>query len=178
MIHHDNKKSCRILMSSTMTRLLLDRSIQFQSIMETFPPPAHDEAFIPQDSNIGFYDVAKHIRAAYFRLENNPSFAGTIRLMSSHGQDPNGNLCYWLPWSENNIFRIELRPYGLDRNPLFFFTAALSGCSVFFEGNRDFPIVCHANAFNAPNAIKKKTQNRKRRNSQILASTCTHGRPA
>ena len=59
---------------------------------------------------------------------------------------------YWLPWQQNEIIRTTLRPSkkaegaleGVEPN--FFFTAPLTGCSVFVEGPRDQPTVYHANA--------------------------------
>ena len=58
---------------------------------------------------------------------------------------------YYLPWGADSIYKITL----IDKRnvkpdtPLAFFTAALTGCSVFVEGTRKVPTIYHANAIGA-----------------------------
>lgn len=64
---------------------------------------------------------------------------------------------FWLPWLADNAVRItlktskhETRTQGIffksAVEPRIFVTAALSGCSIFVEGDRDQPTVYHLNA--------------------------------
>lgn len=55
---------------------------------------------------------------------------------------------FYLPWSSGKLMelRIPKLPTGMDSDdyPKLFFTAALSGCSVFVDGASDHPRVVHA----------------------------------
>lgn len=84
-------------------------------------------------------DVVKHDRTM-----------AEVRLQANY--DEALPAAYWLPWEEDQIIRTALRPSkkatgsleGVD--PDYFFTAPLTGCTVFVEGPRDQPTVYHANA--------------------------------
>ena len=59
-----------------------------------------------------------------------------------------GEPCYWLPWQGDRIFKTKLADGGMGQ-PRFFFTAGLSGCSVFIETHNGRTHVYHANAGSA-----------------------------
>jgi hypothetical protein len=51
---------------------------------------------------------------------------------------------YFLPWERNGaVVRITLPPAAAG-DPNIFFTAAITGCSIFFQGDDQHPIVYHA----------------------------------
>lgn len=56
-----------------------------------------------------------------------------------------GETCFWLPWDSDHVYRTKL-PDGGGGQPRFFFTAHLTGCSVFIETNNGKTHVYHANA--------------------------------
>lgn len=98
------------------------------------------------------YQVAGSERIYWFdigRMKGEPSMT-EVQLQSA--ADEQLEPAYWLPWAEDQIIRTALRPSrkatgsleGID--PDYFFTAPLTGCSVFIEGPRDQPTVYHANA--------------------------------
>lgn len=60
---------------------------------------------------------------------------------------------YWLPWTNNQVYRITLKPSSKDDRgvkPNIFFTAALSGCLVHVDGDPWAPTVYHVNAVTTP----------------------------
>ena len=97
------------------------------------------------------YQITGDSRILWFRLESAQSKlqAGSSALTLAEGPDEGFVPTYWLPWSENQIYRMTLRPSskvndGVD--PDYFFTAPVSGCSIFVEGPPEQPTVYHANA--------------------------------
>jgi hypothetical protein len=61
--------------------------------------------------------------------------------------------CWWLPWQSRHIVKLQIDALGgalqdsagqAFANPGLFFTAAVSGCSVFARGNVQHPSVYHA----------------------------------
>jgi len=58
---------------------------------------------------------------------------------------------YWLPWYTSETYRITLRPSKKNLlNADFFFTAALTGCTVHVDGDPWEPTVYHSNAASLP----------------------------
>jgi hypothetical protein len=68
---------------------------------------------------------------------------------------------YWLPWYTSQTYRITLRPSKKNLlNADFFFTAALTGCTVHVDGDPWEPTVYHSNAASLPiNVPLSKQQN-------------------
>jgi hypothetical protein len=73
------------------------------------------------------------------------TFSGTKTADAALGRVP----VHFLPWSSLKIVSLHLpefktRDTDTDRNPSIFFTAAISGCSVFVQGDPAAPQVFHA----------------------------------
>lgn len=60
--------------------------------------------------------------------------------------------CWWLPWESRHMTKLKIEPLGPQltdsngqniHNPSLFFTAALSGCSVFVRGHIQEPRIYH-----------------------------------
>lgn len=67
---------------------------------------------------------------------------------ATYTRDDSKAAAYWLPWtSAGGIIQLAIPPQGSpgqDPDPDLFFTAAINGCSVFFEGPASNPTVFHA----------------------------------
>ena len=88
---------------------------------------------------------------AFVKFSDNPIFRGCLdvkpRLYSYPGEG--GLPAYFLPWDQRGgTVRMTIPNKNTKltekRHPKLFFTAALSGCSVFFNGNVDNPTIYHA----------------------------------
>ncbi len=73
-----------------------------------------------------------------FHLEKAPDNSVNL-LRDTTGEDATG--AYYLPWKSRKVTSMVI-PADSDAN--FFFTASLSGCSVFVRGNATNPTVYHA----------------------------------
>ncbi len=111
-----------------------------------------EKSFLHDEEQVTGYQVAGAERIYWFdvgRMKGEPSMT-EVQLQS--GVDEELEPAYWLPWAEDQIIRTVLRPSGKATgslegvDPDYFFTAPLTGCSVFVEGPPDQPIVYHANA--------------------------------
>lgn len=110
-----------------------------------------EKAFKVNEETENGYQIRGANRILWFRMERARSNeqAGASELMLAEEQTKDFAPTYWLPWAENQIYRITLRPSGKskkDIDPDYFFTAPVNGCSVFVEGPPEQPTVYHANA--------------------------------
>jgi len=64
------------------------------------------------------------------------------------------NLCYYLPWNIDHLYRITLKPSGKD-DPDLFVTSGLNGCEVIVDGDPKEPTVYHCNAKNIGGSFTK-----------------------
>ena len=71
---------------------------------------------------------------------------GVMRLNASYDDTTGGTPIYFLPWDTTGaVIRLVIPRRGVnDPDPDIFFTAAINGCSVFFQGTPDHPTVYHA----------------------------------
>lgn len=108
----------------------------------------------------------------HYSLAGVPLLAATGGIPNREG-DPQKAICYaannaggtripvfWLPYSQNSVYRMTLAPGAaplapgmigpapLAPQPDFFLTDAVDGCSVYVEGTRTKPTVHHVNAAN------------------------------
>jgi len=77
------------------------------------------------------------------QLEGGKTLYGEARYVASPDKIP----VYWLPWDTAGAIislHIPAAPQPNVPDPDRFFTAAINGCSVFFQGNQQSPIVFHA----------------------------------
>ncbi len=78
--------------------------------------------------------------------ETNTEGKGVIRFKVSYNAVNGWAPVYWLPWySYGGIVRLVIPPKGRNNpDPDVFFTAAINGCSVFFQGTAQNPTIYHA----------------------------------
>ncbi|HEX7153192.1 MAG TPA: BLF1 family deaminating toxin [Thermoanaerobaculia bacterium] len=123
----------------------------------TMPGPGRniefkEKQFRNGEDDVTGYQVAGSDRIFWFDIDRVRGDQTLVEIQLQSAEDRELETAYWLPWAENQIIRTALRPSqkasgalrGVD--PDYFFTAPLTGCSVFVEGTRDQPTVYHANA--------------------------------
>ncbi|MFY1824517.1 hypothetical protein ACN47A_01260 [Myxococcus fulvus] len=92
---------------------------------------------VRSDSRVAYWDISWDDDAQVF----------AVTLSSDPGEATLPG--YWLPWTLNRTNKITLhdkRPTAIDGPPRAFFTASLTGCSLFIQGNPYTPTVYHTNA--------------------------------
>ncbi len=94
--------------------------------------------------------LPKGMKIARVTMKKNPLWGDAVelspRLITS--RSTTGLPVYFLPWDQRGAV-VEITIPNLDpdlpiqEHPNFFFTAALSGCSIFFKGPRENPTIYH-----------------------------------
>src|SRR5215212_1005845 len=108
--------------------------------------------FQHDNANVTGLQVAGAERVYWFDVGRVRGDRTLAEVQLQPGYEEGLEAAYWLPWEEDQIVRTALRPSLKASGPLegvdpdYFFTAPLTGCSVFVEGPRDQPTVYHANA--------------------------------
>ena len=71
---------------------------------------------------------------------------GVMRFDAGYDSTTGGTPIYFLPWDTSGaIIRLVIPRKGVNTpDPDIFFTAAINGCSVFFQGTPDHPTIYHA----------------------------------
>jgi hypothetical protein len=108
------------------------------------------------ESNLGNYffkNMHESKRVGYLNFDEQPSGGGaaglgglvkvTGRLNLVHGDVKS----YFLPWKTNEIIRLTIPARDaalIDDDVKYFFTAAISGCSIFIKGTPKSPVIFHA----------------------------------
>lgn len=110
----------------------------------------------PVDANYTLYQVKGANKILFACIEKNQRETNLFEVELSTGQPTNDWFpVYWLPWEQNQAYRITLKPSKklsiIDReervvSPNIFFTASLSGCLVHVDGDPSAPTVYHLNA--------------------------------
>lgn len=91
-------------------------------------------------------------RIQFMDFAKNSLFPGALTLrLSDIRKNANQIPIHWLPWGSNKVFSTTIPevPRNMveeeeDVNPRFFFTAGISGCSVFVKGPATHPTIYHA----------------------------------
>jgi hypothetical protein len=107
-------------------------------------PSIYDEGAFDSFSS-AMVDPAK--RVCYAHLTNGVgSTRGGLRMDASVKGHENWVPIYFLPWGSKKICSLEIpdKPEDAKDHPRVFFTAALSGCSIFVRGTPAHPTVYHA----------------------------------
>jgi len=109
---------------------------------------------VPKASRVQFMEIHP---GTHYSLANIPLLAPTGGIPNREGDpqqarlfaanNPAGNRIpvFWLPYRQNEMYRMTLDPAGATQ-PNFFLTDAVDGCSVYVEGTRTRPTVHHVNA--------------------------------
>lgn len=74
-----------------------------------------------------------------------PQRTGQIMVRGDYTVNPAKVAAYFLPWLNNNIISLtipQMPQFG--GGPRYFFTAAISGCSIFIKGTEQSPTIYHA----------------------------------
>lgn len=102
---------------------------------------------VMQGRKVAYVDLFKEPRApvAHVGGVTNNEGGDAIKFQASYGNN-GGVPVYYLPWDSGGaIIRLTIPPKGTENpDPDIFFTAAINGCSVFFQGTADNPTVYHA----------------------------------
>lgn len=108
--------------------------------------------------DLTFYQVKGENRVLYGNVSRNVSGANRYDVdFDSAKLSGDWFAVYWLPWKPDQTYRITLKPsskalVGAD----IFFTAVLTGCTVYVDGDPSEPTVYHSNAQNLPVAIPEQ----------------------
>jgi len=111
-----------------------------------------EKKFEHDDGELTGYQVAGNERIYWFDIGRVKGDQSMVEIQLDDEALEELEPAYWLPWAEDQIIRTALRPSKKatgkldDVDPDYFFTAPLTGCSVFVEGPRHHPTVYHANA--------------------------------
>jgi hypothetical protein len=113
---------------------------------------------VSRDKKIGYVQLYKDMDRAGIqeqrdefnnitqRYEDNREGKEVVRFNVSYNAVNGWAPVYWLPWySYGGIVRLVIPPKGRNNpDPDIFFTAAINGCSIFFQGTAQNPTVYHA----------------------------------
>lgn len=119
------------------------------------------EGAVPDDKIVSWAHLEKLARANQLRA---PEGADTIYLDASITPVANWNPVYFLPWKPQCMVHMTIPRKGTRPNiggiaqpdPDIFFTSAINGCSVFFQGTPDNPKIYHCGGDpDYPSAIKR-----------------------
>lgn len=118
----------------------------------------------PVQPKFTLYQVKGKNRVLYAKVEQRPQETNRYDIEMAEAQATSDWFpIYWLPWQENKTYRIILKPGQSLADPHVFFTAALSGCLVYIDGDPYQPTVYHSNAkfqdFDVPKEFQDGTQN-------------------
>lgn len=102
------------------------------------------------DDTIGNLRVTSGgIKYINLKQSTDPVKRGSLTFSYSDGPQDDAVPVHFLPWRSQHLYEMHLPEVGadidnIDANPRIFFTAALSGCSVFVDGNPARPRIVHA----------------------------------
>lgn len=114
----------------------------------------------PVSADLTVYQVEGGNRILFACINKHPTQSNLYEVAFSTAQPTSDWFpVYWLPWDENQVYRITLKRSKklsiFDReervvSPNIFFTAALNGCLVHVDGDPWAPTVYHLNATSHP----------------------------
>jgi hypothetical protein len=114
---------------------------------------------IQNEVKVAWCNVAPANALLYVGGDTGDDYAKDIGLMVMrvrYDRDANTFPVYYLPWQQNRLFRMKLKPSPKNPTkleneivePEIFITAALQGCSIIVSGDPEEPVVYHVNAVN------------------------------
>jgi hypothetical protein len=103
---------------------------------------------MPQANSIAWLNFAKRARGAGYSASFVPAAEGGVTVDGSFDEREGKVRSYFLPWTAGGgIIALAIPPVkrtGVDNSPKYFFTATITGCSIFVKGTRRAPVVFHA----------------------------------
>lgn len=103
---------------------------------------------MPQAKQIAWLNFAKRERGAGYSASFVPAAEGGVTVDGSFDERPGKVRSYFLPWTAGGgIITLAIPPVkrtGVDTSPRYFFTATITGCSIFVKGTPRAPVVFHA----------------------------------
>jgi hypothetical protein len=116
------------------------------------PTPLRDLGYVysamENNKKVAWLDFAKKPRGSGVNIGYIPKAEGVIAVNGQYVADASKVKSYFLPWTAGggiiylSIPAMGTAPLGQDAN--YFFTAAITGCSIFIKGTAQAPTVYHA----------------------------------
>lgn len=105
-------------------------------------------ARVEKDSKVGYIDLRLKPRGDFTVTGNEGGDHIYFDATYDHNQTANGYIPIWyLPWDSSGAsIRLTIPPVGTHTgpdDPDIFFTAAINGCSIFFQGTTQNPTIYH-----------------------------------
>jgi hypothetical protein len=102
---------------------------------------------MPKAKSIAWLNFAKRARGSGASATFAPASEGGVTVDGSFDERPGKVRSYFLPWTAGGgIIALPIPPIkrGGDDSPKYFFTATITGCSIFVKGTPSAPVVFHA----------------------------------
>ena len=122
-----------------------DRSVSMRNALGS-----QDYVFskMPGAKSIAWLNFAKRARGTGANATFAPASEGGVTVDGSFAEREGKVRSYFLPWTAGGgIIALAIPPLrrtGVDTSPRYFFTATITGCSIFIKGTQRSPIVFHA----------------------------------
>jgi hypothetical protein len=118
----------------------------------SMPTTASNEDYVfsnmPQTSKVAWLNFSKRARGAGYSASFCASAEGGITVDGSFNERPHKVKSYFLPWTAGggiiSLAIPAIGPANPDNDVKYFFTATITGCSVFIKGTQRAPIIYHA----------------------------------
>ncbi len=116
--------------------------------LEIWSDPNH--IVLPKDVERIDYQIVKKNKVVFADVQDVPRDKPGAKTFKISGKQSGGLVpIYYLPWSSGKLIEIRLEDVkadmdNIDEFPRLFFTAALSGCSVYVDGDPARPRIVHA----------------------------------
>src|SRR6185312_11910524 len=117
--------------------------------MATFAAVGKDYLYSNMDEKVGWLNFRKKPKHGALNLSFVHAAEGTVIVDGTYAPRAHKIKSYWLPWSAGGaIIRLAIPdanniPAGQD-DADYFFTATISGCSIFIKGTQRQPVIYHA----------------------------------
>jgi hypothetical protein len=103
---------------------------------------------MPQTKQIAWLNFSKRKRGTGYSASFVPAAEGGVTVDGSFTEQQGKVRSYFLPWTAGGgIIGLAIPPVkrtGVDNSPKYFFTATITGCSIFVKGTPRAPVVFHA----------------------------------